>query len=42
MIWLTDIKSAISEIYQFLPEKKTFSEFQKSLKTKRAVEKILK
>lgn len=38
MIWLSDIKSAITEINQFLPEKKSFSEFKKSVKTKRAVE----
>ncbi len=37
-IWLSDIKQAISEIEQFLPEKKIFQEFQKDLKSKRAVE----
>ena len=37
-VWLLDIKQAISEINQFLPEKKIFQEFQKDIKTKRAIE----
>ncbi len=37
-VWLSDIKQAITEIYQFLPEKKMFQEFQKDLKAKRAIE----
>jgi uncharacterized protein with HEPN domain len=37
-VWLSDIKQAISEIEQFLPEKKVFPEFQKDLKSKRAIE----
>jgi uncharacterized protein with HEPN domain len=37
-VWLSDIKQAISEIEQFLPEKKIFQEFQKDLKSKRAIE----
>ena len=37
-VWLTDIKQAIAEINQFLPEKKIFQEFQKDLKAKRAIE----
>ena len=37
-VWLTDIKQAISEINQFLPNKKIFQEFQSDLKTKRAIE----
>jgi len=37
-VWLSDIRQAIAEINQFLPEKKVFSEFQKDTKTKRAVE----
>ena len=37
-VWLFDIKQAISEIEQFLPEKKIFEDFQKDLKTKKAVE----
>lgn len=37
-VWLSDIKQAISEIDQFLPEKKIFQEFQNDLKAKRAIE----
>lgn len=36
--WLSDIREAIREINQFLPEKRDFTEFQKDLKTKRAIE----
>jgi len=36
--WLADIQQAIAEIKSFLPEKKMFAEFQKDLKTKRAIE----
>lgn len=36
--WLTDIKAAIDEINQFLPEERNFNNFQKDLKTKRAIE----
>jgi len=36
--WLFDIISAISEIEQFLPERHVFSEFQKDLKARRAIE----
>ncbi len=36
--WLADIKQAITEINEFLPEKKDFFEFQKDIKTKRAIE----
>lgn len=36
--WLEDIAEAIDEIQSFLPEKKDFSEFQKDLKTQRAIE----
>lgn len=36
--WLVDIKQAINEINEFLPDKKNFFEFQKDLKTKRAIE----
>jgi uncharacterized protein with HEPN domain len=35
---LADIKQAINEINSFLPEKKNFIEFQKDIKTKRAIE----
>ena len=37
-VWLSDIKQAISEINQFLPEKKLFADFQKDLKSRRAIE----
>lgn len=36
--WLADIEQAISEIHQFLPNRNDFEEFQKDLKTKRAIE----
>ena len=36
--WLSDIKQAITEINEFLPDKKDFLQFQKDLKTKRAIE----
>ena len=36
--WLADINQAIEEIQSFLPEKKDFFEFQKDLKTQRAIE----
>ena len=37
-VWLMDMDRAITEIYQFLPEKRDFARFKKDLKTKRAVE----
>jgi uncharacterized protein with HEPN domain len=36
--WLEDILRSIDEIFEFLPEKKNFYEFQKDIKTKKAVE----
>ena len=36
--WLEDITQAIKEINEFLPDKRDFNQFQKDLKTKRAVE----
>ena len=36
--WLADIKQAITEINDFLPDQKNFYEFKKDLKTKRAIE----
>ena len=36
--WLEDIIRSIDEIFEFLPEKRNFFEFQKDLKTKKAVE----
>lgn len=37
-VWLMDMDRAITEIFQFLPEKRDFKAFQRDLKTKRAVE----
>jgi uncharacterized protein with HEPN domain len=36
--WLEDILRSIDEIFDFLPENRDFFEFQKDLKTKKAVE----
>ena len=36
--WLKDIEQAIIEINSFIPAIKNFNDFQKDLKTKRAVE----
>lgn len=36
--WLEDIRLSIEEINSFLPEKRNFVEFQKDLKTRKAVE----
>ena len=38
LVWLEDIKISIDEIEEFLPERKDFFEFQRDLKTKKAVE----
>ena len=38
---LKDIEQAIAEIYSFLPEERNFFEFQKDLKTRKAVERNL-
>jgi uncharacterized protein with HEPN domain len=37
-VWLMDMDRAITEIFEFLPEKRDFIVFQRDLKTKRAVE----
>lgn len=37
-VWLEDIEKAIIEINEFLPEPRNFNEFEKDVKTKRAVE----
>ncbi len=37
-IWMEDIKQAIDEIEEFLPEKRSFHEFRKDLKTRKAIE----
>ena len=39
--WLEDIIKSIDEIYEFLPEKKDFFQYQKDLKTRKAVERNL-
>lgn len=36
--WLRDIEQAIGEIDSFMPDEKNFKNFQKDIKTKRAVE----
>ena len=36
--WLEDISRSINEIYDFLPENQNYFEFEKDLKTKKAVE----
>jgi len=36
--WLEDIERSIDEIFDFLPERKNFFEYQKDLKTKKAIE----
>ena len=38
MIFLEDIERSIEEIFDFLPEKRNFLDFQKDLKTRKAVE----
>lgn len=40
-LWLADIKRSTIEIYDFLPEEKSFLIFQQDLKTRKAVEKKL-
>jgi uncharacterized protein with HEPN domain len=37
-IFLTDIERSIREIFEFLPDTRNFLEFQKDLKTRKAVE----
>lgn len=39
--WLLDILQAIAEIDSFLPSSKQFADFQKDLRTRRAVERNL-
>ncbi len=36
--WLEDINQSINEIEEFLPEKMDFFEFQKDIKTRKAIE----
>jgi uncharacterized protein with HEPN domain len=37
-IYLKDIEQSVAEIFSFLPEKRDFFEFQKDIKTRKAVE----
>lgn len=39
--WLKDIDRSIEEIFDFLPLKRSFLEFQNDLKTKKAIERNL-
>lgn len=39
--WLEDIVKSIDEIFDFLPEKGDFFEYQRDIKTKKAVERNL-
>jgi len=41
-VWLEDITRAIVEINEFLPDTRNFKQFEKDLKTKRAVEPIVR
>ena len=36
--WFEDVIKSINEIFEFLPEKRDFFEYQKDIKTKKAVE----
>lgn len=38
LTWLQDIRQSIEEIFDFLPEGCDFKEYQKDVKTKKAVE----
>lgn len=38
LTWLEDIKLAIDEIEEFLPQRRDFFEFKKDLKTRKAIE----
>jgi len=38
LVWFSDIEIAIDEMYDFLPEPRIFADFQKDLKTRRAIE----
>lgn len=37
-VWLEDISKSIEEIHQFLPEPISYQDFEKDLKTRKAVE----
>ena len=40
-VWLLDIQVSIDEIFQFLGDQRDFLEYQKDLKTKKAIERNL-
>ncbi len=40
-VWLEDINNAIDEIFMFLPENRNYYEFEKDIKTVKAVERNL-
>jgi uncharacterized protein with HEPN domain len=37
-VWLEDIRNSIDEIYEFVPDNVSYSEFEEDLKTRKAVE----
>ncbi len=37
-VWLEDIRKSIEDIYQFLPEHFIYQDFEKDLKTRKAIE----
>jgi len=37
-VWLEDIRKSIEEIHAFLPERSSYKDFEKDLKTRKAVE----
>lgn len=37
-VWLEDIRKSVNEIYEFVPDTVSYSEFEKDLKTRKAVE----
>lgn len=41
LTWLEDIQRSIEEIFDFLPEKRDYFEFERDLKTQKAVERNL-
>jgi len=41
LTWLEDIKRSVEEVFDFLPEKRDFLEFENDLKTRKAVERNL-
>ena len=39
--WLEDIERSVDEIFEFMPDKQNFKEFEHDLKTRKAVERNL-